>query len=425
MTARFIEPMIPRHLQTATLEALKDTPVVLLVGPRQVGKSTLAHHLASQLGVAQTVSLDDPATRASAHADPSGFVAGLGRPAVIDEIQRVPDLLYGIKEAVDRIRLVGEAAAGSFLLTGSASIWDTLRAPESLAGRIERIHMWPFSQGELAGRRERFIDALFDNDPPRVSAAAHSRAEIAQMVVRGGYPEVQNRTETRTQRWFAEYLSRVLDRDIRDLANVRRPEDLLRLLTLCATRAGSLLNVSSMLSDMGIGLSTGRRYYELLGSVYLIHEIPPWGTNLARATARSPKLMIADSGLAAHLLGCSSAKFAGEVNSRPGAGNLFENFVTVELLKASAWCREDVAAFHWRDRAGREVDLLLERRDGSIAAVEHKLGTRVAAEDFRHLAHLRDELGDRFAGGAVIYTGESTLAFGERLWAVPVSGLWM
>jgi uncharacterized protein len=416
--------MILRHQEAAALDALQDTPVVLLVGPRQVGKSTLAHHLAPQIKAAKVVSLDDPATRAAAGADPSSFIAGLGRPAVIDEVQRVPDLLYGIKEAVDRIRLAGEPAAGSFLLTGSASIWDTLRAPESLAGRIERIRMWPFSQGELVGRRERFIDALFDGDPPRVSTAAPSRAEIAQMVMRGGYPEVQSRTETRAQRWFSEYLSRVLDRDIRDLANVRRPEDLLRLLALCATRAGSLVNVSSMLSDMGIGLSTGRRYYELLTRVYLIREIPSWGTNLARATARSPKLMIADSGLAAHLLGCSSAKFADEVDGRPGAGNLFENFVTVELLKASAWCREDVTAFHWRDRAGREVDLLLERRDGSIAAIEHKLGARVTAEDFRHLVYLRDKLGDRFAGGAVIYTGESTVAFGERLWAVPVNGLW-
>jgi uncharacterized protein len=416
--------MIQRHQEEAALEALKDTPVVLLVGARQVGKSTLAHRLASKLGAVQAVSLDDPATRSAARADPSGFVTSLGRPSVIDEVQRVPELLYGIKETVDKIRLAGETAAGSFLLTGSASIWDTLRAPDSLAGRIERIHMWPFSQGELAGRREQFIDALFDNDPPRISAAVQSRAEIAQMVVRGGYPEVQDRTEARAQRWFSEYLSRVLDRDIRDLANVRRPEDLLRLLTLCATRTGSLVNVSSMLSDMGIGLSTGRRYYELLRSVYLIQEIPSWGKNLARAATRSPKLMIADSGLAAHLLGCSSAKFAGAAEGRPGAGNLFENFATVELLKAAAWCREEVAAFHWRDRVGREVDLLLERRDGSIVAVEHKLGTRVTSGDFKHLTHLRDELGDRFAGGAVIYTGMNTLAFGERLWAVPICGLW-
>lgn len=237
-------------------------------------------------------------------------------------------------------------------------------------------------------------------------------------------PEVQDRSEARAKRWFASYLSRVLDRDIRDLANVRRPEDLLRLLTLCATRAGSPVNVSAMLAELGIGLSTGRRYYELLKNVHLIHELPAWGSNLARASARHPKLMLTDSGLAAHLLGFSQAKFVSELGQRPGAGHLFESFVTTELVKASTWCLQEVTAFHWRDHAGREVDLLFERHDDSIIALEHKLGSRIGGEDFKHLAHLRDQLGDRFAGGAVIYTGDNTLPFGPRLWGVPVQALW-
>ncbi|HEY5262254.1 MAG TPA: ATP-binding protein [Solirubrobacteraceae bacterium] len=416
--------MINRNQEQTALEALHDTPVVLLVGPRQVGKSTLAQQLASAMRARTVQSLDDPATRAAAREDPNGFVAGLRLPAVLDEVQRVPDLMYGIKTAVDGIRLAGDSADGSFLLTGSASIWDTIENPESLAGRIERVAMWPFSQGELAGRREHFIDALFDGDPPHAPTIQLSRAEVGEIVVRGGYPEVQGRAERRAQRWFSEYISRVLDRDIRDLANVRRPEDLLRLLTLCATRAGSLVNVDSMLGDLGMSLSTGRRYYELLSRVYLVREIPSWGNNLARSTVRSPKLLITDSGLAAHLAGYSQAKFARDVNARPGAGHLFENFVSVELLKASSWCREETRAFHWRDQSGREVDLLLERRDGSLVAFEHKLGTSVDQEHFKHLAYLRDQLGDRFVGGAVIYTGQSTLAFGERLWAVPVEALW-
>jgi uncharacterized protein len=158
--------------------------------------------------------------------------------------------------------------------------------------------------------------------------------------------------------------------------------------------------------------------------VYLVREIPSWGINLARAAVRSPKLLITDSGLAAHLVGFSQSKFARDVNARPGAGSLFENFVSVELLKACSWCREETRAFHWRDQSGREVDLLLERRDGSIVAFEHKLGTSVGADDFKHLAYLRERLGDRFAGGAVIYTGENALPFGERLWATPVQTLW-
>jgi uncharacterized protein len=416
--------MIPRHQETAAMEALRDTPVVLLVGARQVGKSTLAQAVGAKIGARTVESLDDPATRAAATEDPTGFINGLELPAVIDEAQRAPELMLAIKLAVDRIRLSGHSDAGSFLLTGSTSIWDTLRNPESLAGRIERVEMWPLSQGEIAGQRERFIDALFEDDPPRVQASDLSRAGIAEIVVRGGYPEVLGRSERRAQRWFSEYISRVLDRDIRSLANVRRPEDLLRLLTFCATRAGSLVNVNAMLGDMGIGLSTGRRYYELLTRVYLVREIPSWGINLARAAVRSPKLMITDSGLAAHLVGCSENKFARDISARPSAGNLFENFVSIELLKACSWCREDVRPFHWRDRSGREVDLLLERRDGSIVAFEHKLGSTVGVDDFAHLGYLRDRLGGRFAGGAVIYTGRNTLPFGDRLWATPVQTLW-
>lgn len=416
--------VIARHQEKHVQEALADTPVVMLTGARQVGKSTLGERLASRVK-AQVVSLDDLSTRSAAQEDPSGFVGRLSLPAMIDEVQRAPELVYAIKQTVDRLRLSGADAAGSFLLTGSASTWDTLESPESLAGRIERVELWPFSQGEIVGRRERFIDALFDGDPPTIGSDEHlNRTEIAKVVVRGGYPEAQGRSERRMQDWFGQYLAIVLDRDIRDLANVRRPEDLLRLLRLCASRIGNPVNVDSMLGDLGITLSTGRRYFDLLGRVHLVREIPAWGVNLARAAARSPKLVIVDSGLAAHLIECSAEKFVRGADARPGPGHLFENFVTAELMKASAWSRTDVKAFHWKDRSGREVDLLFERRDGTIVALEHKLSESVGRDDFRHLAYLRDQLGDRFAAGAVIYTGRTTLPFGERLWAAPVATLW-
>ncbi len=416
--------VIARNQEQQVQAALADTPVVMLTGARQVGKSTLGEQMAARMR-AQVVSLDDPATRSAAREDPSGFIGRLHLPAMIDEVQRAPELVYSIKQTVDRLRLGGERAAGSFLLTGSASTWDTLESPESLAGRIERVELWPFSQGEIAGRREHFIDALFDGDPPSYEGDLPlSRAQIAKLVVRGGYPEAQARSEPRMQDWFSQYLALVLDRDIRDLANLRRPEDLLRLLRLCATRIGSPTNVDAMLRDLGISLSTGRRYFDLLCRVHLVREIPAWGVNLARAAVRSPKLVIVDSGLAAHLVECSADKFVGGPDTRPGPGHLFENFVTTEIVKASAWSRADVKAFHWRDRSGREVDLLLERRDGTIVAIEHKLSEAVGADDFRHLAYLRNQLGDRFAAGAIVHAGRRTLPFGERLWAVPVAALW-
>jgi uncharacterized protein len=415
---------VERHQAARVLEALADTPAVLIAGPRQVGKSTLAHELGSRHGAASEATLDDVPTRAAAAADPSGFVRGLALPAVIDEVQRAPELLYGIKQVIDERRLAGEPAAGSFLLTGSTGIWDTLASPESLAGRIERVRLWPLSQGELAGRRERFIDALFDGEPPHPADVAPGREAITRAVVLGGFPEIRDRSEARAQRWFGEYLARVLDRDIRELADVRRPADLLALLRACAARAGGLVNVDGMLADLGVPKSTGRRYYELLQRLYLVHEIPAWGINLARAAVRRPKLVLCDSGLTAHLIGQSTVKFSSEVDARPGAGHLYESFVIVELLKAAGWAATDVTAFHWRDRTGREVDLLFERRDGDVIAIECKLSATVGQPDFRHLEHLRDQLGERFRGGAIVYVGATTLPFGDRLWAVPVSGLW-
>jgi predicted AAA+ superfamily ATPase len=216
----------------------------------------------------------------------------------------------------------------------------------------------------------------------------------------------------------------LLDRDIRELGQARRPEDLLRLLTACAARVGDVTNVAAMLADLGIPRSTGHRYYEMLRRLYLVHELPAWGRNLARATVRSPKLLLTDSGVLCELLRLDVDRFARDQVLRPGPGAAFENFVAVELLKATGWADQPVSAAHWRDASGREVDLLLERQDGTVVAVETKLTTAATADDARHLAHLRDQLGEQFRCGIVCHTGAATVALGDRLWAVPVTALW-
>lgn len=415
-----------RHQAERVKEALADTPVVMITGARQVGKSTLALSIGKELGNYEYVSLDDLSRQGAARSDPPGFLRGLALPCIIDEVQHAPDLLLAIKQLVDERRLEtpGKEPAGSFLLTGSVSIWDSVDAPESLAGRIERVRLRPFSQGEIEERPETLLDALFGGAPPKSPESPLGKRSLAERVVLGGYPLVQDRDEARAQQWFSEYIARVLNRDIRDLANVRRPEDLLSLLRICATRSGSIANVDNMVADLGAAKSTGRRYYELLLRSYLIEELPAWGTNLARAAVRAPKVLVTDSGLAAHLIGFSSAKFESDIDAKPGAGNLFETFVIGELLKANDWASEPARVFHWRDRSGREVDLLLERRDATVVAVECKLAATVRPGDARHLAFLRDELGDNFRAGAVIYTGESVIPIGDRLWAVPISTLW-
>lgn len=416
--------VIGRHVRTVVDEARRDTPVVLLVGARQVGKSTLAQATTSGPGAPHPITLDDPARRASATEDPTAFVRGLRTPAIIDEIQRAPELLLAIKMAVDEQRLRGDDAAGMFLLTGSAAIWDTVRAPDSLAGRIEHVRLWPFSQGELEGRREDLVERLYAGDVPRLDGRPVGRAVVAERVVRGGYPEAQGRTAARSDRWFGDYLSSLVDRDVGVLADVRRSPDLLRLLVACAARSGSVTNVSEMLADIGLPRTTGHRYLDLLRRLYLVHELPAWGRNLARASVRSPKLVVTDTGVLCHLLHMDADRFAHDDRLRPGPGPAFETFVTTELLKAITWSRESVRAHHWRDRGGREVDVLLERRDGAIVGVETKLGSTVRPADARHLAHLRDHTGQDFRAGIVVHTGPDTVPLGDRLWGVPVEALW-
>lgn len=416
--------MIQRHQAPRVIEAMRDTPAVVIEGPRQVGKSTLARAVADTVEVIGLRTLDNAAMRLAARSDPDAFIDGLPTPVVIDEVQRAPDLLLSIKRRIDAERDRGGDASGMFLLTGSAGFWDTLDAPESLAGRVERVRLWPFSQSELAAHRENVIDLLMQDRPPSVLATP-GRDPVSRAVVTGGFPEVQRRTEPRVQRWFAEYLSRLLDRDIRDLANVRNPDDLHRLLIVCAARSAGVLNLDGMLSDLGsVSHSTGRRYYELLKRLYLVHELPAWGENVGRAAARAPKLLLCDSGLVAHLIGLSRSRFVDGPDTTPGAGFVFETFVLTELLKEREWAASDPRAHHWRDRAGREVDMLLQTRDGAVVAVEVKLGDSPTERDFAHLAYLRERLGDRFRCGVVVCTTGATVAYGDRLWALPVSALW-
>jgi predicted AAA+ superfamily ATPase len=416
--------VLGRHIAPRVEAALADTPAVMLVGARQVGKSTLMRGVASTVGARSAFSLNDAATRAAARRDPTGFIRSAETPCVIDEAQRAPDILLAIQDVVDERRQAGGDDAGMFLLTGSASIWDTLEAPESLAGRIGRIAMWPFSQGELRGTRESLIDALFAGEPPRLTGEPTGRASIAAAAITGGYPLVQRRTAQRRAGWFDAHLAAILERDVRDLMDIRSPEDLDQLLRFAATRAGNLLNLDGMLGDLGINKSTGRRYYALLKRVFLIEELPAWGRNLGRAARKSPKLLFSDTGLLAHLASFDSERFQRDPYTRPGPGNIFENFIATEILKQASWSDPAVRVFHWRDHHDREIDIMLERRDGSVVAIESKLDATVREDDLRHLIDMRDKLGADFQAGAIIYTGPNTLPFGDRLWALPATALW-
>ncbi len=414
--------LYPRHVASEVLAALGDTPVVVIVGPRQSGKSTLAAQIAADRG-AQVVSLDDAASRAAANADPTGFIEERELPLFIDEFQKAPALLDAIKSRVDRARRGGRRAAGMFLLTGSANVFSTLRISESLTGRAQRVHLWTLSQGELRGHRETFLSELLAGRVVRLAGQPTGRAPIAEAVVRGGYPEMVARPPGSRARWLRSYLEMTLERDVRDLTDrARQLDDLPRLLRVAAARIGGIVDLTSIGGAIEMKRDSVRRYMRLLELLFLIWQAPAWSGGLAQQVIKKPKLWIPDSGMACHLAGCGADRFLAEQTGV--AGSLFENFVASEIIKQASWLQQRIELHHFRTAGGREVDIVAEAYDGSIVGIEVKLGASPKASDFSGLAHLRDRLGPRFRAGVVLNTGAETLPFGERLWALPVAALW-
>jgi predicted AAA+ superfamily ATPase len=408
--------LFDRRARPALEAALADTPVVLVVGPRQAGKTTLCRLVAERRGV-RVLSLDDAATLAAATTDPTGFIAAIDGPVVLDEIQKAPALLPAIKLAVDRRR-----TAGRFLLTGSADVLSLPRVSESLAGRVEVLTLWPLSQGELVGRREGFIDALFARAKVDAGVTGESRAQLVERALRGGFPEaVARRDPERRRAWFRAYVTTMIERDVRDLAQIEGLTDLPRLLNLLAARSASLLNVAELSRSLGLAHTTLSRYLALLEQAFLVRRVPAWAGSRARRAVKTPRVWVPDTGLLGHLAGLTPARLAEEPAT---VGPLLETFVVSELTKQRGWSRTPVELLHFRTHGGHEVDVVLEAPDGHLVGVEVKAAATIGGGDLKGLRALRDIAGKRFYRGVVLYTGRETLPFGPDLWALPVSALW-
>lgn len=410
--------MIPRNITHAVLEALADTPVVLINGARQTGKSTLATYLAEGVHPARYLTFDDVTVLAAAQTDPDGFVRSLEGPVVIDEVQRVPELFRAIKAAVDQDR-----RPGRFLLTGSANVLLLPTLSESLAGRMEVLTLWPFSQGELEGRKETFVDRLFAAHLPPVAGLAEEQTQVGlwERVVRGGYPEAVVRSTARRRAWFNAYITTILQRDVRDLANIEGLTAMPRLLALLAARAASQLNYSEVSRSSGIALSTLKRYMTLLEATFLVQPLPAWHTNIGKRLVKTPKLFLGDTGLAAHLVGLNEV---GVETNRTLWGALLENFVAMELKKQITWSERQPSLYYFRTQTGIEVDFVLEDATGALVGVEVKAGASVSGGDLKGLRMLAEARPEAFRRGVVLYGGREVVGFEPNLLAVPVQALW-
>lgn len=413
--------LVTRNVTPLLRELMAAFRVVTVTGPRQSGKTTLAKTMVRQSEHLGTFfSLDDDALLRAAIEDPVGFVQARPGPTVIDEVQRGGDaLVRAIKREVD-----DQPRPGRFLLTGSADFLTVPQLSESLAGRTVLLELWPFSQGEIEGTAERFIDrAIADPESLRSMAPASvSRPAYVDRLCRGGYPEVQSLSERQRDRWFESYIRMVIERDITGLGNIRRGGEVPRLLRLLAARSGSELVMQDVIRDVGLSRQTVYDYVALLRTVYLVLEVPAWSTNLTSRVKRHPKLFLSDSGLASHLLATTAGAL--ERPGAPGLGGLVETFVVNELVRQRTWADAATRLYHFRDRRGAEVDLILESRDGRVVGLEIKASSTVRRSSFDGLAFLRDLLGEDFLHGFVLYLGDQPLPFGDRLTALPIAGLW-
>ena len=405
----------PRFAELPLVEALADSPVVLIHGPRQCGKTTLAQAVGKRRGFVY-LSFDDDVVRGAAEADPVGFVGDLPKRAILDEVQRVPSLFAAIKTAVDRQR-----SAGRFILTGSANVLLVPKLSDSLAGRMEILRLHPLAQCELVRRKPGFLGALFEGrfktrGTPRLAA------ELVERVVAGGYPAALTRPRGRRRTaWYRDYLEALVQRDVRDLTRINSLDALPRLLALAATQTGRLLNVTDLAAPFQLSRPTIRDYVTLLERVFLLDELPSWHSNRLSRLVKTPKLHLGDTGLACALLGVDASALA---TDRGLLGQLLETFVYQELRRQASWFDATLNFFHFRDKDGAEVDIVIERGAQSLVGVEVKASATVTAADFRGLRKLKEAAGKRFVAGIVLYDGETSASFGDGQYAVPLRALW-
>lgn len=408
---------IPRRAAALVGDALTDTPVVVVQGPRQAGKSTLVAQFLGSGDLETSVTFDDLDVRAAATADPQGFVAGLGRGGVIDEVQRVPDIVLALKAAVDRDR-----RPGRFLLTGSANPFHAQE--ETLAGRREDIKLWPLAQAELERTSGNAVDRLFAPSPDRHlrQTSEVEPLDLLARALRGGYPAALERTRAdRVEAWFRNYVAEVVRTEVAGLAAIEGLLDVPRLLRLVAHRSAGLLNVARLARDADLPQQTARRYLALLVETFLVQLVPAWTRSGRKRLMKSPKVVVSDSGLMASLTDLSRDR----ISRRPErAGPLLETFALTELRRLADWSASRPTLHHFRTDRGREVDAVLEDALGRVVGVEVKAGIGVSAGAFDGLRTLEEVAGDDFHVGVVLHPGRTAVAFGERQWAVPASFLW-
>lgn len=407
------QQIYPRFLESGIRESMTDTPVTLIAGPRQSGKTTLAQRVASR--DLEYLTLDDETTLLAARSDPVGFVRNLDR-AVIDEIQRAPGLLPAIKKSVDEDR-----RPGRFLLTGSANLMALPTVTESLAGRMETLVLLPLSQAELAGTEINWLDLIFEGEIPTPGVPVLG-PDLVETVVRGGYPEaVARHSRRRRTTWFRQYVAALIQRDVHEIANIDKLGSLPQFLNALASIAGQSTNYSQLGGRIGFTYKTAAKYISIFEQMFILRRLEAWSTNKLSRITKAPKIHFIDSGILSTLNGMTH-KTANI--DRKLFGTILETFIYGELLKQTTCSEDDYHIYHFRERDRYEVDFVIENAAGELVGVEVKAGATVHPEDLRGMKRLADYAGGRMKMGVILYDGDKSLPLGDNIRAVPISSLW-
>lgn len=414
--------LIHRRLEEDVRESFTDTPACVILGPRQSGKSLFVQQFKERT----TLTLDDPEILQRVRANPGDFLDSFPGPLTIDEVQRAPELFLPMKMRIDRDR-----RPGKYLLTGSTNIFSLPKIADSLAGRLEVFDLLPLSQAELNRSPKRnFVDVLMDGKAtPEAFASltapsegSHTAvADVVQRIERGGFPEPTRRSPKRRAAWYSSYLRTMLERDVRDIANIEGLHQLPRLLALIAARQASSFNLNSLSQEIGISYTTLRRYLDILKSIFLVQEVRPWSSNLSSKIVKSPKVYLVDSCLTCQLLKLDAA----ELNQNPNRlGPVLEGFVANELARLRAYSESKPTLLHLRSIRSQEVDFVLESSDGVVAGVEVKASRNLMPTDYSGMKFLEELAEDQFAGGVILYGGDEIKPISPRITALPYRALW-
>lgn len=407
--------LYPRYIKSLLLEALKDSPAVLIHGPRQCGKTTLAQ-IVGKSKKYKYISFDDNVIIEAAKVDPIGFVKNLPKKVILDEVQRTPHLFSALKREIDSYRIPGR-----FILTGSANILRLPKLSDSLAGRMQILRLHPLSQGELSQHKSKFLDVLFKGRF-KTGKISSSFNQLIDQIVTGGYPEVFTRPPGRRRiNWYRSYIETVILRDIMDLSKARSIDILPRLLAVSATQTSQLVNFTSLASSFQVSRTTIYDYVALLEQMFFLEKLPPWYNSRSRRFIKTPKLHLCDTGLACALLGVSASSLK---KDRLLSGQLLETFVFQELKRQASYHNQHHSFFHYRDKKGHEVDIVIER-DHKVAGVEVKSSATVNSSDFKGLRKFKTTVGKHFACGVILYSGDTSIGFGNGFYAIPLNTLWL